>query len=173
MTGRHLTSSFIEKIATHRLQFSLAIVVLLLAVIGAGVIWYYLNVGPLITKRGNATITTFSPRQLQQQYPDPFKTIQTGDTAKAWAANNFIILDIRPRSEYLEQHIKGSISAPLSQLADGLIITSDTMVIFSPHQSDIDKAITILHNKGVNQLYVLRSSLTNLERSNYVLESYQ
>lgn len=57
------------------------------------------------------------PGDSNLPYPE-VERAPVGEVKAAWEEGNALIIDVRSQSEYLEGHIEGAISLPLSELAD-------------------------------------------------------
>lgn len=120
-----------------------------------------------------STIVSVTAKELQEdpELKDSLKESQQKVADVTWLSKNFVILDIRPESEFNAQHISGSVNAPLEYLAAASLVTDVHMVVYSNNQEDLTKASSILEDKGIKNIYLLNESLDQLKTKGFTLKA--
>lgn len=78
--------------------------------------------------------------------------------------NEYILIDVRSRGEYLEGHLNGAINIPLSDIKKEISNINMNKKVLLYCQSGIrsKKALRILENLGYHEIYSLKGGLENI-----------
>lgn len=78
--------------------------------------------------------------------------------------NDYIIIDVRSKNEYLEGHLDGAINIPLSVIKDEIykIPKDKKVLLYCQSGSRSKKAIKILEDLGYCEIYNLKGGLENI-----------
>lgn len=112
-----------------------------------------------------------SAQELRQDFAEPLEQIAQGNQTNTWVEDKFVIIDVRPQSEFDEQHIAGAVNVPVANIAQSMFDPSVEMVVYSDDQQEINQALAELANHQIVSLRPLHEPLGLLEQNGYALAS--
>lgn len=130
---------------------------------------FYFKLLPNQNRDSQTSVKQTTAENLKSDFKDQVAKIQEDKDEAAWALDGFIVMDIRPTEDFDKQHIVGATNVPLSGLQIAYLNTDVDMVVYSPNEEDLDKAVAILKAKNIRNVHTLNESLDQLKQSGYKL----